>query len=191
MTHLLHHPAWLEFVAVGEAPNQAALALAVDAGQTVSLTLRPAQRLAVFPLLVVVLLRAGAPVPCPALFRFAVEEEIAQDAAWTPEEPVGPPLDATLVLVEDEDGARGYHFALSVDEAPGDARDHTTSRCLEDEQRVTCRLDEARPWGVGPVAGAATRGRRLLGVVRHGGETVVDMADTTWASMEAARSVRR
>lgn len=56
MTHLLHHPARFEFVAIGEAADQAALALAVDAGEAVGLALRPAQRLAVFPLLIVDLL---------------------------------------------------------------------------------------------------------------------------------------
>lgn len=130
-------------------------------------------------------------MPCPALLRLAVEEEVAQNAAGAPEEPVSPPLDAALVLIEDEDGARGYHLALSVDEASGDAGNHTTTRRFEDEQRVTCRLDEARPWGVGPVAAAAARGRRLLGVVRHGGRAVVDMADTMRTSKEAMRSVRR
>lgn len=191
MTHLLHHPARFEFVAVGEAAHQAAFALAVDAGQTVGLALRPAQRLAVFRLLIIVLLRSGAPVPCPALFRLAVEEEVAKDAAGAPEEPIGPPLDAALVLVEHEDRARGNHLALGVDEAPGDARNHTTPRRFEDEQRVTCRLDEARPWGVGPVAGATARGRRLLGVVGHGGGAVVGMVDTASTSMDATRSVRR
>lgn len=193
MTHLLHHPARLEFVAVSEAAYEAALALAVDAGEAVGLTLWPAQRLAVLRLLLVIssLFCAGAPMPCPALLGLAVEEEVAQDAAGAPEEAVGPPLDAALVLVEDEDGARGDHLALSVDEASGDARNHTTAGRLEDEQRVTCRLDEDRPWGVGPVVGAAARGGGVLGVVRHGGGAVVCMGDTVRASREATRSVRR
>jgi hypothetical protein len=43
-----------------------------------------------------------APMACTTLVCFAVEEEVAENATWTPEKPIGPALDTTLILIKNE-----------------------------------------------------------------------------------------
>lgn len=116
----------------------------VDA-QAAGLPLWPRERLALLLQALCLLGRCGfgasAAVTRSPLLRLAIEEEVAQDPAWAPEEAVGPPLDAALVLVEDENGARGDHLALRIDETTGDAWNKTSAGGLEDEEGVAGRLD--------------------------------------------------
>lgn len=101
---------------------------------------------------------ARAPMARATFLGLAVEEKVSEDPARTPKEAVGPTLDAALVLVKDEHGAGGDHLALRVDEAPGDAWDHSSACGLEDEQGVARGLYPAGPRGLGPCGG------RTLGV---------------------------
>lgn len=88
---------------------------------------------------------------CAPFLGLAIEEEVAQYPAGAPEEPVGPTLDAALVLVEDEDGPRRDHFAFRINQTASYPRNQSPSCGLEDEQCVTRRLYPARPWRLGPL----------------------------------------
>jgi len=61
-----------------------------------------------------------APMACAMFLGLAVEEKVSEYPAWTPKEAVSPMLDATLVLIKDEDGTGGDYLALQVHKAPGD-----------------------------------------------------------------------
>ncbi len=142
-TYLFHHASRLELVAVRQAPDEAPFALPVDP-QPRSLPARAAERLALrlgavrhAGLIAWVGIVARAPMARATFLRLAVEEEISEYPAGTPKETVRPALDAALVLVKDENGAGGDHLAFRVDEAPGDARNHSTACGLEDEESIT------------------------------------------------------
>jgi hypothetical protein len=92
------------------------------------------------------------------LVCFAIEEKVAEDPAWAPEETVGPALDATLVFVEHEHGARGDHFALRIDEAAGDSGNEASASRLEDEEGIPGGLYPAGPRGLCPGRGAGMLG---------------------------------
>ena len=77
---------------------------------------------------------------CAALVCLAIEEKVAEDARWAPEETVGPALDATLVLVKDKDGARGDHFPFRVDETAGYSWYKAATGGFEDEEGIAGRL---------------------------------------------------
>jgi hypothetical protein len=144
-THLFHHPTRLEFITVRQATDQAPFALSVDP-QPGGLPAGTAKRLAFsfgrsgaiyagwIALIAVV---ASAPVTSATFFGFAIEQEIAQYPTWTPKKAIRPTLDAALVFVKDEYGARGDHLALRVDEAAGDAGDHSAAGGFEDEESIT------------------------------------------------------
>lgn len=87
--------------------------------------------LAAIVLITVTILSAA--VTRPSLVSFAIEEKVAENPAWTPEESVGPPLNTTLILVEDKDGTRCDHFAFRVDETAGDAGNEASASGFEDE----------------------------------------------------------
>jgi hypothetical protein len=142
---LFHHPTRLEFIAVRQAADQAPFALSVDP-QPGGLPAGTAKRLAFrfggsgaisacwIALIAVI---ASAPVTRATFLGFAIEQEIAQYPAWTPKKAIRPTLDAALVLVKDEHGARGDHLAFRVDEAAGDAWDHPAAGGFEDEESIT------------------------------------------------------
>jgi hypothetical protein len=145
-THLFHHPTRLEFIAVRQATDQAPLALSVDpqpgglpAGTTERLALRFGRSGAVSAggIGLIAAIVARAPVARAAFLGLAIEQEIAQYPAWAPKKAVRPTLDAALVLVKDENGAGGDHLALRVDEAAGDAGDHSAAGGFEDEEGIT------------------------------------------------------
>ena len=99
---------------------------------------------------------------------FSVEEEIAQDPARTPKKAISPAFDATLGLIEDEDGARCDHFPFRLHQSAGDAGNDPSSSGFEDEEGVARGFDPALPRGLGP------GWRRLVGLggrvrVGHGG----------------------
>ena len=157
-THLLHHTARLELVAIRKAPDKYALPLSVDT-QPIRLALWPRQGLTLLLDTVGLFSRGcgihpSAPVACAPFLRFAIEQKVAQDPARAPEKPICPPLDPALVLVEDKDGAGGDHFALGIDETARYARNQSTPCGLEDEQGVACGLYPPRPWGLGPLGSA-------------------------------------
>jgi hypothetical protein len=109
---LFHEAIGFELVAVGETADEDPFALSVQAEGT-GFALGSAERLAleagavhvVLGVLVDYLWRVGThpSVTCAALVSFAVEKKVAENARWAPEEAVCPALDATLVLVKDED----------------------------------------------------------------------------------------
>lgn len=142
---LFHHPTRLEFIAVRQATDQAPLALSIDP-QPGGLPARPAKRLAFrfgrsgaisAGWIALIAIVASAPVARATFLGLAIEQEIAQYPAWTPKEAIRPTLDAALVFVKDENGARGDHLALRVDEAAGDAGDHSATGGFEDEESIT------------------------------------------------------
>lgn len=82
------------------------------------------------------------------LVELAVDEEVGERARRAPRQAVGPPLDARLLLVKDEDGARDDVLALlELLEAAGDLGEEAALAALEDEEGVEGRLDEpAEGW---------------------------------------------
>lgn len=129
-THLLHHTAWLELVTVRQTAHQAPLSMAIDP-QPIRLAARSAERLATFVRfgalngeLCLRCLRILLPfvgdilrslMSLPLLLCLSVEKEVAQYSARTPEEPICPTFDATLVLVKHKDRAGGDHLPFRVD----------------------------------------------------------------------------
>ena len=117
-------------------------------------------------------------MPGPSLVGLTIEQKIAQDATGTPEEPVGPTFDATLVLVEHEYGARCDHLALRIHEAPSDPGYEAPTSRLKDEKGVERALNPPRPRRFCP------GGRGLGAVLLVGGHGRLEMAVLTAASVE-------
>jgi hypothetical protein len=82
--------------------------------------------------------------------RVRAHQEIAQNSGGRPDEAIGPPLDARLILIKDKDRPRGDHLALRVDEAASDPRDETSTGSFENEERVPSGLDPSTPWRFRP-----------------------------------------
>lgn len=88
-----------------------------------------------------------------SLLSLAIKQEVAEDATRTPEETICPALDAALVLIEDEDGARGDHLAFRVDETTSDTRDEAATGSFEDQKGIAGSLDPAGPGRFSPGIG--------------------------------------
>ena len=94
----------------------------------------------------------------PSFLCFSVEKEVAQDPTGTPKKSIGPAFDATLGLIEDENGARGDHLPFRLDQPASDAGDHSPTGGFEDEERIACGFDPALPRGLCP------SWRRIIGL---------------------------
>lgn len=112
-TNLLHHSPRFKLVAVGKTSNQTPLAMAVDP-QSTGLALGSAQCLTFgFDTITIILagfttfsgripFSARASMASASLLSLAIEQEIAENSARTPEKPVCPTFNSAFILVKDK-----------------------------------------------------------------------------------------
>jgi hypothetical protein len=181
-THLFHQPIWFELVAVGQATHQRSFPLLVHPYEstfclwpTERLSIQPGAIVAVLRLFASIRIRPGAPITSTLLVCLAIEQEVAKNTTWAPEETICPALDTALVLIKDKYRARGDHLTLCINEPTSDTRNESTTSSLENEKRVACSLYPTRPRRLSPsrilrgrlhCGHAAHQTRNIVGVVR-------------------------